>query len=591
MRHEYLVHLVVVAAALGFASPRACAEDYAKLAPYSGIRWTGDGLPEVRIDGQWYALRSIDGLSVDDLIVFAKKQYGGRWEKRFNEDIVQVLSEMGHPPGRTASLVVRHLETGKERSLDKVPMTTENRKSIMESKRASEPPPARNRDLSPEDLLHALDEFKAALDGRWSYRHANRADFDGRIRALREQVAAGISPNDFGIELQKIIALGIDGHADVSGYQLPPGGCLPFLVEPTGERFVAFNEGRTDFLAKGFPYLTRIDGKDITAWCAAAAVLVPKGSPQYVRRQCLRQLRELDYLRTLLALPKRDTVEVELAASKGSARKTLTLRMAPRSPAYGTWPRGVSCLMEGNIGYLRLADLDATASVPEIRTCMPRFRETVGLVVDVRDNGGGERDALLLLYSYLAVLGDPPRVFTAAAYRRHEAHQPDHLVQRFMYPADAESWTEQERVSVAAFAKTFRPAWELPEGQFSEWHYMALSRLDDASIHPYSKPVVVLMNEKCFSATDILLAGLKGMKNVTLLGTPSGGGSALKQKVSLGATPFALTIGSMASFQADGTLFDGNGVHPDVIVEAAPEYYIGGPDNVLAEAVKRLRAK
>ena len=44
----------------------------------------------------------------------------------------------------------------------------------------------------------------------------------------------------------------------------------------------------------------------------------------------------------------------------------------------------------------------------------------------------------------------------------------------------------------------------------------------------------------------------------------------------------------MASFQADGHLFDGHGVRPDVIVEPTPEYYVGGLDNVLAEALKRL---
>jgi C-terminal processing protease CtpA/Prc len=44
----------------------------------------------------------------------------------------------------------------------------------------------------------------------------------------------------------------------------------------------------------------------------------------------------------------------------------------------------------------------------------------------------------------------------------------------------------------------------------------------------------------------------------------------------------------MVSFQADGRLFDGNGVRPDVVVEPTPEYHIGGVDNVLAEAVKRL---
>jgi hypothetical protein len=47
----------------------------------------------------------------------------------------------------------------------------------------------------------------------------------------------------------------------------------------------------------------------------------------------------------------------------------------------------------------------------------------------------------------------------------------------------------------------------------------------------------------------------------------------------------------MASFQADGKLFDGNGVHPDVAIEPEPDYYIGGHDNVLAEAVTRIKTR
>jgi len=45
----------------------------------------------------------------------------------------------------------------------------------------------------------------------------------------------------------------------------------------------------------------------------------------------------------------------------------------------------------------------------------------------------------------------------------------------------------------------------------------------------------------------------------------------------------------MASFESDGRLFDGNRVQPDVVVQPLPEYYIGGSDSVLAEALKRIR--
>src|SRR5262249_8736262 len=123
------------------------------------------------------------------------------------------------------------------------------------------------------------------------------------------------------------------------------------------------------------------------------------------------------------------------------------------------------------------------------------------------------------------------------------------------------------------------------------WHYMALSRLDDPAIYHYEKPVVVLLNSKSFSATDIFLAGLKGMKNVRLLGTPSAGGSAFSQEGSLSETGLRLRLGSMVSFQADGKLFDGNGITPDILIVPIPEYFIGGKDNALLAALNWIKSK
>jgi C-terminal processing protease CtpA/Prc len=246
-------------------------------------------------------------------------------------------------------------------------------------------------------------------------------------------------------------------------------------------------------------------------------------------------------------------------------------------------------MLEGNIGYLRLTTMSSSESVREIREWMARFRTTSGLINDVRDNTGGDRDALQLIYSYLAAPDDPPRVFTAAAYRLHPTRTDDYLVENHrMYRADAAQWSAAQLRAVRQFAKSFTPAWSLPSGEFSELHYMALIRVDEPGVFHYDRPTIVLMNGRSFSATDIFLAGLKGMKGVVLLGTASAGGSAYTQQVALGATTLRLRIGSMVSFQADGRLFDGHGVQPDILVEPTPEYYIGRGDNVLAEALKRL---
>jgi hypothetical protein len=452
--------------------------------------------------------------------------------------------------------------------------------------------PVDDRELTPTVARRALDEFEAALDERWSYRHANGADFGGAVAALRDKIDGGLSTDAFGIELQRIVALGIDGHARVSGYTLPGGRSLPFLVEPAGERVVAFDAARTGFLADGFPYLTAIDGREIADWCRAAAQLVPKGSPQYRRHRSLGLLRNLAFVRAQLALPQTDTLEVTLAAGDGGARTTLQLRTATSPPSYGAWPRGGSRLLAGGVGYLRLAFMDKASSVREILRWMPAFRHTAGLVVDVRDNDGGDRDALRRLYAYLAAPGDAPRVRNAAVYRLHAAHREDHLAgAHFMYRADAAAWTPDERRAVAAFAGTFRPEWAPPAGQFSAWHYLVLSRRDGPDVYHYARPVVVLMNGKCFSATDVFLAGLQGLPHVTLLGTPSSGGSAGTREVGLGATPLRVRFGTIASFQADGRLFDGHGVRPDVPVAPTPESHIGGADNVLAAAVERVRRR
>lgn len=241
-------------------------------------------------------------------------------------------------------------------------------------------------------LQRALEDFKVALNERWSYRHANRADFDAAIEALRTRVAAGLSIDEFGLELHKILALGIDGHSGVDGYKLPGNRYLPFRLEPDRERFVAFTADRTAFLADGFPYLTHIDGRDVSDWCQTGASLVPKGSTQYVRHRCLARTRSIDFMRDLLKVPHRDMVDVALTSTDGKSRRTLTLRLATEAPPSSAWPRAGSRVLEGNVGYLRLTDMVAATSVQEIRQWMPRFRDTAGLIIDVRDNAGGDRE-------------------------------------------------------------------------------------------------------------------------------------------------------------------------------------------------------
>ena len=105
-------------------------------------------------------------------------------------------------------------------------------------------------------------------------------------------------------------------------------------------------------------------------------------------------------------------------------------------------------------------------------------------------------------------------------------------------------------------------------------------------VYYYNQPVVVLCDSGCFSATDIFLAALKGIPNVTLMGTPSSGGSARSVFFPLSNANLRIKLASMASFQPSGALYDGNGVAPDILIESNPNYLIGKDDNVLTSAIE-----
>jgi C-terminal processing protease CtpA/Prc len=308
----------------------------------------------------------------------------------------------------------------------------------------------------------------------------------------------------------------------------------------------------------------------MATWVQGIHVLIPQGSPSFRTREALRLLRQLDLCREVLGDRARDDLEVVL--SDGTKRTKLRLGLAPRQPIYGPWPRERAPGIDGEVGYLPLPRMDDDAA-RRVREWMPRLRDAEGLVVDVRGNGGGTREALLALHPWLA----GTRVASAAKHRR--AFPRDHLDARFMERVDELSG--DERKAAKAFLAAFKPEWEPPKAEFGEWHVLVLP----AGADRYAGKVAVLMDDRCFSATDIFLGALKGLPNVTLVGRPSGGGSGFAQRFTLPRSGITVRCASMASFTPWGELYDLHGIAPDVAVEVSPSYFLeGGDDEMLARA-------
>tara|TARA_R110002094_G_scaffold103194_1_gene102706 strand:- start:223 stop:909 length:687 start_codon:yes stop_codon:yes gene_type:complete len=217
---------------------------------------------------------------------------------------------------------------------------------------------------------------------------------------------------------------------------------------------------------------------------------------------------------------------------------------------------------------------------------MKSFRDTRGLIVDVRGNSGGTRSLLTAFAGYLVADGQGAWVGNVARYRLSDRFSADHLEARSMYRADDPRWSERQRLAVESFAAGFEAEWS-PDGAFSDWHYLVLDRTGHADEFYYGQPVVILSDAGCFSATDIFLGALSGRSNVMLMGGASGGGSARVQGFELPNTSISVRCASMVSYQPNGRLYDGRGVEVDVEVPAAPmDYLVGGSDTVLEAGIE-----
>jgi hypothetical protein len=160
-------------------------------------------------------------------------------------------------------------------------------------------------------------------------------------------------------------------------------------------------------------------------------------------------------------------------------------------------------VLDGGIGYLRLPSMGSGRRFREgLDDSMRALAGTRGLIIDVRGNGGGSRKAARTLLPWVLRPDQSPGLVNVAAYRIPEGRPlpaPETLLaDRFLFPADWSGWTGGERATVRRVAKRFEPGWSLPEDAFTPWYLSVVTKGDGKS---YEAPVIILMDEGCFSAS------------------------------------------------------------------------------------------
>lgn len=204
-------------------------------------------------------------------------------------------------------------------------------------------------------------------------------------------------------------------------------------------------------------------------------------------------------------------------------------------------------MLSGNIGYVALNSFGDNAIADEFMAAYDKIAKTDGLILDLRNNGGGNSGVGMRI---LATLIDQPVALTP--------------------------WQTRD------YKPIFR-AWGRPIGMpWIPGGYL----LPDKKLH-YTKPVLVLTSPRTFSAAEDFLVAFDQSKRGTIVGEPSAGstGQPLNFKLPGGGSGRVCT---WRGTYADGRPFLGVGVQPQKLVLPTLRDFRAGKDTVLEAALAEL---
>lgn len=575
-----------------------------KAAPFTAVKWENDQ-PIVRFNTEWYTLEKLDSHTATALVAFCKQEYGRKWQKRFSEDLVEVLNEMGTPPDEKVQLI---LTVGGQQKTVLGTYSLENRQKVLNYNNAIQTIPV-------SQALEDIEEFRQLLEEQSSYLHLTGYNYKSALDALKTTVKHSTSDIDINVlthELAKIMAEIGDRHSSVknegfvketdSTYSLQ----LPFLLAPLNGKVVALKptekEGIYDYYYTDFPFVKTINTIAVIELIDSLVYKSKKAPKEAKFTRGVSELQQLGklYFINNLKLPK----QLELVFTNGKTTKTVWVQLQHKPLRYYSKPernmvvkaseieegnfKSMSTLLTRNIGYIALPEMfsyDETAGLEQhIDSVFTAFQHTKALIIDLRFNPGGTRDLLQQFAGYIIPKAKSPWVANVAYLRTAEQGIYNSMSSRYLYTYNSDVFHALERKAIDTFTNHFTLQKEFDRTKFSNPHYMVLQ----SGKQPYTKPVYILVNERSFSAATVFTSAFKGLPNVTIVGITTDGSSGNSKRIHLKNSHIRVRISTMLSFQRNGKTLDGNGTTPYLYLPETEEQVLYGKDMQLESLLERI---
>lgn len=195
---------------------------------------------------------------------------------------------------------------------------------------------------------------------------------------------------------------------------------------------------------------------------------------------------------------------------------------------------------DDSVGYVRIPSFQGDGWGEEIDGVIGAIGHCKGIVIDVRNNGGGNSRNAERIASRFA---DSTRLVAYTKWRNgpeHDDYSP--LVPYYINPAD---WT-------------------------------------------YNAPVVLLTNRGCFSSTEMFVLYMRHIPSVTVIGDTTGGGSGNPVSRQL-PNGWYYRISRWVEYTSEMQIVEGYGIAPDEVVTVTVNDVATGRDPILERGIELIK--
>ena len=195
----------------------------------------------------------------------------------------------------------------------------------------------------------------------------------------------------------------------------------------------------------------------------------------------------------------------------------------------------------GRVLYIRYSSFSSSASTAQFSNVVGRYPDVDGIVLDIRQNGGGE---IQNEWNMMALLPNHNKLLYSTQMKNGKGHY-----------------------DFGPLTDVYAPK-------------------NDETIDPITKPLVLLTDRGCYSAASCFALCLKTYDNVTVIGDTTAGGLAIPAG---GALPngWYYRFGVSRTIAPDGVNYE-NGVPPDRVVLLDPAAVAAKRDNIIDSACRMI---